>query len=56
MFTSEQRTEIEKTTLSKVICANSANISAIVKDSFILSNLQTNVNCSVLPDINLAKF
>lgn len=51
VFTPEQKIEIMKSSLSRVICDNADNIATIQPDAF-LSN-QTRQACSSLPSINL---
>ena len=50
-FTACQLKEIRKTSLAKVICSNSDNISAIPKN--VLSLVRGFVKCDELPDLNL---
>ena len=50
-FTAAQRAEIEKASLSRVICDNSDNIQMIQPNAFLAA--QGRVSCSDLPQINL---
>ena len=50
-FTAKQRAEIEKTSLSRVICDNSDNIQAIQVNAFRTN--QPRVDCSSLPSMDL---
>ena len=54
VFTPAQVRQIEKGTLSRVICDNSDNINKIQPDAF-LSN-QTRVNCGKIPRVNLKRW
>ena len=51
IFTADQRAEIEKASLSRVICDNSDNIQTIQPNAFLAN--QDRVSCSQLPQINL---
>ena len=51
IFTATQRAEIEKASLSRVICDNSDNIQTIQQNAFLAN--QRRVPCSQLPQINL---
>ncbi len=52
IFTASQRAEIEKASLSRVICDNSDNIQTIQPNAFLAS--QSRVSCSELPQIDLS--
>uniref|UniRef100_A0A915KR58 Peroxidase n=1 Tax=Romanomermis culicivorax TaxID=13658 RepID=A0A915KR58_ROMCU len=54
IFTNDQLIEIEKTSLSKIICDNADRISLIGTDAFSLSSSQ--VPCDRLPTIDLTKW
>ena len=51
IFTEAQRTEIEKASLSRVICDNSDNIQSIQQNAFLAD--QERVSCTLIPQINL---
>ena len=51
IFTANQRAEIEKASLSRVICDNSDNIQTIQPNAFLAN--RERVSCSQLPQINL---
>ena len=51
IFTAAQRAEIEKASLSRVICDNSDNIQTIQRNAFLAD--QERVSCDLLPQINL---
>jgi peroxidase len=51
IFTESQREEIERTSLSRVICDNSDNIRSIQPDAFRAD--QNRVDCSLLPSMDL---
>lgn len=53
-FTAKQRDEIEKASLSCIICDNSDNIQDIQLNAFRLD--QSRVQCSVIPSMNLSVF
>ena len=53
-FTTEQRDEIEKTSLSRVICDNADNIQQIQADAFRTD--QSRVSCSNIPKMDLMAF
>ena len=52
IFTTTQRAEIEKASLSRVICDNSDNIQTIQRNAFLAT--QARVPCSGLPQIDLS--
>ena len=52
IFTASQRAEIEKASLSRVICDTSDNIRTIQPNAFLAS--QSRVSCSQLPQIDLS--
>ena len=52
LFSAEQRVEIEKTSLSRIICDNADNIQKIQPNAFRLD--QQRVNCSNIPAVNLS--
>ena len=52
LFTAEQRAEIEKTSLSRIICDNADNIQKIQPNAFRLD--QQRVKCSDIPAVNLS--
>ena len=54
VFTAAQLSEIQKHSLSKVICDNSDNVQSIQPDAF-LSN-QTRVACSMIPGLDFNQF
>ena len=53
-FTAEQRDEIKKTSLSRIICDNSDNIQEIQPNTFRLD--QRRVQCSEIPSMDLSVF
>ncbi|MCP9261367.1 Peroxidasin [Dirofilaria immitis] len=57
-FTPDQLAEIRKTTLSKLICANSQYARNIQPNAFLMPNNLTNapVKCSELPEIDIYKW
>ena len=56
-FTAEQRDEIEKTSLSRIICDNSDNIPAIQPNAFRLAGFdQPRIPCSDIPSVDLSVF
>ncbi|XP_054169228.1 peroxidasin-like [Oppia nitens] len=56
VLTTEQMIEIKKTSLARIICDNSDNITAITSDVFIQPKHQTWINCQDLPLIDLNKW
>lgn len=56
MFNQEQIMELEKTTLSQIICSNSDQIYEIQPDAFMLSSNQSKVSCEQVPDLDLSKW
>ena len=50
LFTAEQRVEIEKTSLSRIICDNADNIQEIQPNAFLLGS---RTNCSEIPEVDL---
>lgn len=56
MFTKEQLMELEKTQLSKIICANTRQMNTTVEDAFVLSNQQEQKQCDQLADLDLTKW
>ena len=50
LFTPEQRAEIEKTSLSRIICDNADNIQKIQPNAFLLG---PRTNCSEIPEVDL---
>lgn len=56
MFTKEQLMELEKTQLSKIICANNGQMNTTAEDAFVLSTLQDQKQCDQLEDLDLTKW
>ncbi|CAG2121493.1 unnamed protein product, partial [Medioppia subpectinata] len=56
VLTAEQMIEIKKTSLARVICDNSDNITTITSDVFIQPKHQNWQNCHHLPAIDLNKW
>lgn len=57
VFSEEQLKQLEKTTVSTIICQNSDNIKTIIKKSFQLPNHnQSWINCDELQQIDLTKW
>jgi peroxidase len=52
IFTARQRAEIEKASLSRIICDNSDNIQTIQPNAFLAN--QSRISCSELPQIDLS--
>ena len=50
LFSAEQRVEIEKTSLSRIICDNADNIQEIQPNAFLLGS---RTNCSEIPEVDL---
>ena len=55
-FTPAQRAEVQKTTLSRVVCDNADNIQTIQPQAFVAPKPTDRVACSSLPEINLKLF
>ena len=54
VFTAEQLVEIRKASLSKIICDNADNITAVQPNAF--SSIQGKRHCNTLPSIDLTKW
>ena len=54
LFTKEQRAEIEKTSLSRIICDNSDGITSIQPNAFLITQKRT--SCSSIPKVDISSW